>query len=242
MDLISLLIPMFDSIPDARKTITLLRDAFHHMEDLADSDLNNMVVALLQVLDIAERAGVKDQVLLPDEISHIGEQGLTLIDNLVYLLASHNLEFDRRDLEQVALVIAQWVITHQGQLTQIQSIVDGLAYLANALKDKSMLAQMANFMGQVANACSDQIKYDLDNSDPFRPWLVLNINSGIVATRSQNLEIMRNVFTELIQMLPMDAPGFFKEGMSEMIKLNYPEPVRELVQEFYERTKLPAVH
>jgi len=30
--------------------------------------------------------------------------------------------------------------------------------------------------------------------------------------------------------------------MSEIVKLNYPEPVYELMQEFYEQTKLPAVH
>jgi len=242
MDRIPVIIPMFDSIPEARKKITQLRDAYQQKEEFSDSELNSMITALLHVLEITEHADIKDQVLQPEEISDIGEQGLILIDNLVYQLTSHNLEFDRRDLEQVALVIARWVIAHQGRLTQIQSIVDGLAYLANALKDKSMLAQLVNFMAQVVNACSDQIKYDLDNSDPFRPWLVLNINCGIVATRSQNLEIIRNVYTDLIQVLPMDAPRFFKEGMSEMVKLNYPESVREVVQEFYERTKLPAIH
>ena len=40
----------------------------------------------------------------------------------------------------------------------------------------------------------------------------------------------------------MDAPGFFEEGMSEMVRLNYPETVRKLMQEFYNQSKLPVIH
>ena len=53
---------------------------------------------------------------------------------------------------------------------------------------------------------------------------------------------MNAVFPDLIQAIPMDAPGFFKEGMSEMVRLNYPEQICELMQKFHDKTKLPAVH
>ena len=53
---------------------------------------------------------------------------------------------------------------------------------------------------------------------------------------------MRQVFGELIVAIPMDAPDFFKEGMAEMVRLNYPDSVRELMQEFCDRTALPPVH
>ena len=237
---------MFDSINEARKTITVLKDSLAREDvfkgDGTDTEVFRLLGALQQMFDIAEAVEQQGRALTADEISDIGEQGLTLIDNLVYTLASQNLGSYRQDVEQVALIIAQWVITHHGRLNNIQSVVDGLAYLANALQDHAMLAQLAIFIGQVAQACSDVIQHDLDNSNPARPWRVLNLNRGIVATRSHDLELMRTVFTALIQALPLDAPGFFKEGMSEMVRLNYPQPVHELMQEFYEKTKLPAVH
>jgi len=233
---------MFDSIPEARKTITALRDGLERKGEPGDAEIFHIITALQQVFDIAEAVDAQDQTLKTDEITDIGEQGLVLIDDLVFKLTSQAFESEKQDVEQVALVIAQWVIMHQGSLTNIQSIVNALAYLANALQDKAALSQLAAFMGQVAHACSDAIKHDLDNSNPMRPWRIMNINRGIVATRSHDLDLIRNVFAELIEAIPMDAPEFFKEGMSEMVQQNYPQPVREVMQEFYERTKLPAVH
>jgi len=233
---------MFDSINEAKKTITVLKHALERKGEHTDPEVFGIISALQQMFDIAAAADQQDQRLTPSEITKIGEQGLRLIDTLVYKLASQDLELHVQDIEQVALVIAQWIIAHHGQLTNIQSVVDGLAYLANALRDKAALSELATFMGQVAQACNDVIKRDLDNSNPSRPWRILNINRGIVVTRSHNLEQMNSVFIDLIQAIPMDAPRFFQEGMSEMVKLNYPEQVRELMQEFYEQTKLPAVH
>jgi len=233
---------MFESINEARKAINALRDTLTRKAEGIDNETFAMIAALQQVLDIAEAADQQAQTLNPDEITDIGGQGLTLIDNLVLLLAAKSLVSEKQDIEQVALVIAQWVITHHGVLKNIQSVVDGLAYLANALHDKAALSRMAVFMGQVAHACHAILRHDLDNSNPARPWRVLNINRGIVATRSQDLDIMNAVFTDLIRAIPMDAPEFFSEGMLEMMRQNYPERVCEVVQEFYERTKLPVIH
>ena len=233
---------MFDSFREAGKIIAALKSTLEHKGKEADSEVLGAMTALQQVFDIAQAVDEQDEMLTPDEISDIGEHGFVLIEDLVYKLAAQKLETAKQDIEQVSLTLAQWVITHHGVLNNIQSVVDGLAYLANALQDKATLAQLADFMGQVAQSCSTLIQHDLDNSNPDRPWRILNINRGIVATRSHDLDVMAGAFADLIQRLPMDAPGFFKEGMSEMVRLNYPEPVRDLMQEFYDRTKLPAVH
>ncbi len=233
---------MFDSFPEARKILSSLKSTLEHKDKATAMESLHAISALQQVFDIAEAVAQQDPTLSVDEITDIAEQGFALIDQLVDILATKKLMTEKQDIEQAGLTLAQWVITHHGVLTNIQPVVDGLAYLANALQDKPTLAKLAKFMGQVAQASSVIIRHDLDNSNPARPWRVLNINRGIVATRSHDLDVMANVFDELILRLPMDAPGFFKEGMSEMVRLNYPDPVRELMQEFYERTKLPAVH
>jgi len=53
---------------------------------------------------------------------------------------------------------------------------------------------------------------------------------------------MNAVFPELIKAIPLDAPDFFNEGMSEMLRLNYPEKVTTLMREYHQLSKLPAVH
>ncbi len=233
---------MFDSIQEAQKAIHSSRDDLKRKSVPDDDSVFDLLLGLQQVLEIAVASEHKAQALTPREVSDIGDRGLSLVDNLVLNLMEKNLLTEKQDIEQVALVIAQWVIDHHGVLNNIQSVVDGLAYLANAVHDKVILAQIAVFMGQVAYACNVILKHDLDNSKLTRPWRVLNINRGIVATRSHDLEIIAVVYADMIRNIPLDAPDFFSEGMSEMVRQNYPDSVRDVVQEFYEQTKLPVIH
>lgn len=226
---------MFDSIKEAKIALAPVMQG-------ASPDTARNVEALLQVLEIAEAAESKSDVLSQVEITDIGEQGLALIDDLTFKLASQQREAERQQVEQVSLVIAQWVITHRGDLTNIQSVVNSLAQLSNTISDPTQLTQLVTFMGLVAQACSEAIKRDLDNANPARPWRVLNMNRGITATRSHDLDLMRATFPELIAAIPMDAPDFFKEGMAEMVRLNYPESVQELIKEFYTRSTKPVAH
>lgn len=198
--------------------------------------------ALKQIFDVVIAVAKQSQEFKPEETTDIGEKGLTLFDNLVYELAAKNLNSEKLEAEQISLVLAQWVINHGGVLTVLQTVVDGLAHLSNSLQDKEDLTSLLHLITQIVHACSDPIKHDIDTSNMYRPWRILNINRGIVATRTHNLDIMNEVFPELIQAIPLDAPGFFKEGMSEMARLNYPEPVRYLMQEYYDRTASPPVH
>ena len=160
---------MFDSINEAKKTITVLKHTLQRKGENTDTEVFGIISALQQMLDIAEAVDQQEQVLSPKEINEIGENGLKLIDNLVYKFATQDLNLHVQDVGQVALVVAQWIISHHGRLTNIQSVVDGLAYLANALRDKAALSQFATFINEVAHACSDAIKRDLDNSNPSRP-------------------------------------------------------------------------
>ena len=233
---------MFSSVADALKIIDGLKEALKRDDGCSDFEVYRMLDMLHQIFVIIVAVNKKEEKLSPDEITDIGTQGLLLIDNLVYKLMAQNLDDYKQEAEQVALTIAHWVIKHKGELAQIQSVVDGLAFMANAVDDKVSLLQLSTFMNQVAHACSDTIQHDLDNSDPSRPWRTLNMNRGIVATRTHDLDIMNSVFTDLIKAIPLDAPMFFKEGMAEMERLNYPQPVRDLMQAFYDRVQLPAMH
>ncbi|MEE8388207.1 MAG: hypothetical protein V3R65_06510 [Acidiferrobacterales bacterium] len=229
----------FKNLQESRKALNAMNSA---LQSKLDENTLKIFLALNQIFDIVIAVEKKPQDFKPEETTDIGEKGLTLFDNLVYELAAKQLNSEKLEVEQISLVLAQWVIDHGGVLTVLQTVVDGLAHLSNSLKDKEDLTSLLHLITQIVHACSDPIKHDIDTSNMFRPWRILNINRGIVATRTHNLDIMNRVFPELIQALPLDAPGFFKEGMAEMVRLNYPAPVRHLMQEYYNRTVSPPVH
>ena len=66
----------------------------------------------------------------------------------------------------------------------------------------------------------------------LRPWRVLNLNYGIVATRSHQPELIEQAYDALIANLPQDARQFFKEGKQQMDLVGYPEEVREVVERY----------
>jgi len=201
------------------------------VDNMADNPAQ-VLASLQQLRDII--TGNTDE-LDAGEVTEIGEYGMQLLGNTSQLLQRLN----DVDLQQkngiLAVSIALWVGAQGGQINMLEPLVDTLAWLANHLEDETSLAELSDILGSLMNACSIAISSDLDNTNPGRPWRVLNINRGIVATRSYNVDLMREAFDTLIRNLPQDTAGFFAQGMSEMERLGYPDHVREVMQEYADR-------
>ena len=93
-------------------------------------------------------------------------------------------------------------------------------------------------MGELIGAVSIQTKFDFDNTGQGHPWRVLNINRGIIATRSHDTSLMEHAFDELIQNFPEDAESFFKQGMEQMEELDYPDHVRAVMSRYFQQSKV----
>jgi hypothetical protein len=111
--------------------------------------------------------------------------------------------------------------------------VDALAIVANNTADASELESLSGIMGEIAAAVSPVIREDLEKINPGRPWRVLLLNNGIVATRSHNPDIMEAAFAVLTRHLPEDAARFFTEGMEQMEALDYPPQVRKVMEKYH---------
>jgi hypothetical protein len=171
------------------------------------------------------RAGVED-------ITELGEYGFRLQENLTSLV-------DRAELKDalagLTVDLALWVAAHGGRLDSIEALVDALALIANRTSEPRELGRLSEAMGRLIDAVSPLIREDLEKMNPGRPWRVLLLNRGIVATRSHDPERMEEAFDLLIRHLPEDAAGFFSAGMQQMEALDYPAQVRRVMEKYHRR-------
>jgi hypothetical protein len=201
--------------------------------------------AINQFLAVIVRIDKEEGAVGPvgnDDVTQLGDYGMTLLTDLAAWAGQLNLPVPRQDLEIVTLAAADWIMRHEGQIRTLDPVVNALANFANRMHDPSALEPLTLIMGRVAQASAKFIKQDLEKTNPGRPWRVLHLNRGIVATRTHNPVIMEQVFEDLVRYLPEDAPAFFAEGLQQMEALNYPQPVRQVMGRYFDRWTRPRMH
>ena len=207
-----------------------------YFDDAYQSAFDQLMKALEQFFDVTStvnQQAADDQIISSTEATEIGDHGFILLLKLVNLMEKLDLPHKRKEIEQISLIFARWVIHFNGQLKHIEPIVNAFAHSANSMKEKKSLLALIELMDMVVDASSDEIKHDLESSNIYRPWRLLHINRGIVATRTHDADIMKKVFDEMILYLPQDAASFFSEGMQEMDALDYPPNVQKVIEEYF---------
>lgn len=176
------------------------------------------------------------------EMSEIGDHGLMLLDAACDLAESLNLKYQKSQMSAIMVVVALWVARHGGKLRTLETVVDTMADFGNSTSDTQALTALCEIMGEIVRAASNELRFDFDNQHPGRPWRVLNINRGIIATRTRNPRIMEVVFDELIRNVPDDAKDFFETGMQQVDELDYPGIVREVMVRYHRQQRPPVLH
>lgn len=225
------------SLDDAReyfkKLPAELTDYFDDAYQIAFDQLMQALKQFFEVTSTINQQASDDHIISSTEATEIGDHGFILLLKLVDLMEKLDLPHRRREIEQISLIFARWVIHFNGQLKHIEPVVNAFAHSANNMKDKKSLFALEELMSMVVDASSDEIKHDLESSNLYRPWRLLHINRGIVATRTHDSDIMKKVFDEMILYLPREAASFFSEGMQEMDALDYPPNVRKTIEEYF---------
>jgi hypothetical protein len=108
--------------------------------------------------------------------------------------------------------------------------------------ESDALIKLHKIAEKITNSTDKMIKTDINKSEPGHPWRILNLNHGIIATRTHNIDIMNTVFEQLLQRLPDDAANFFADGMKQMVIIGYPEHVKHVMEQFYQLTNNPTLH
>lgn len=222
-----------------------LVDAFEDQGGDASSDPRVLLRALSDLFDglrQLEHAEPEQEIPATEptpstftDIGSLGSHGIDLLARLVGLTGTLLTPQRARAIGELALPLACWIARHGGELDDLGPVVNGAADLANRLEQPSELGELYGLLTEVVNAVNPQVSQDTASADPNRPWRILLINRAIVATRSHQPVLMEEAFESVAEYLPDEAPTFFREGMEQMDALNYPTPVRAVMQRFHER-------
>ena len=172
----------------------------------------------------------------------LGEFAVELLGKAARLVPAQ----DPARSEQLALLrigFAHWVLRQGGAIQRLEPIVDDLAMLANRADTPAVLADIGHVMLDLVDRATPEQRQDLEAGNPGRPWRLLHLNLGIVATRSRHPELMEQAFKRLVQHLPQDAPQFFHQGMQQLQRGDYPESVRSIMSDYFQQwAGKPALH
>ena len=196
-----------------------------------------LIKAAEQSIDLMERVNAdknhtQHEPLTEKDVSKIGDYVLYLLDELAIVAAHRGLQDAMMQLHRLSLPAAVWIYQHGGKLEKLDIVVNAVASFANEIKDEKQLAQLCRAVTQVVNVVADDIRRDLEATNPMRPWRILNINWGIIATRSHDDKLMEDVFDQMVINIPADAKKFFSEGMQQMDIIGYPDNVRAVMEKY----------
>jgi hypothetical protein len=243
----AVLVPLPEAVIRLRRATNEIREVYGAKPPATARAIapDQVVEALEQFLTIAQRLDRGEREtgpMLKDDVSRLGEYGLSMLSELITCADQLDLPGLRLPLDESTLAVADWIIRHDGELRTLEPIVNALAALANRTHARPELGELERFMGRVIQSTASTMRQNRDGAAAGQPWRLLHLNRGIVATRTHNPEVMEQAFDDIVRHLPDDAPVFFAEGMEQMVALNYPPQVRAVVTRFYERFTRRAMH
>ena len=219
------------------EAIDELLPALKAVDSKASATALDLIQAMERNIDVMDRTradfhSAKESALKNDDINQIGDYALTLLDELSNVAAIQNMHQSMLLLNKLSIPVAVWIAEHGGKISKLDVIVNAIASYANELTDSKHLAIFCDAIRKVVFSVTDEIKMDMEATNPMRPWRILNLNWGIIATRSHNVEMMEMAFDQLIKNIPADARQFFKEGMQQMEVVNYPDHVKAVMKKY----------
>lgn len=219
-----------------RELATQLSDAWEstsRSREEADAP-TQLSQAMLQLIDLLRHIENEElpQQGNPTEINTLSEYGLHLLDELAQCAAGLEQPALAEELEQLSLPYAVWIARQGGEIRHLEPVVNALARLANQANRPAAMATLYAVCCELVEAASPTLE-ESAAQDPQHPWRLLLLNRAIVATRSHNPELMEPAFDAVVEHLPGDAQGFFAEGMEQMVVIDYPDHVRELMRRYF---------
>ncbi len=231
-------------------TLGKIRTHIESHPDSANLDtFHNLQQSFAELFNIAQVIGSR-----PDNTHNIAQQAddgnteplaeyalnlLSSVEHYQGLVGSDDIAID---IDELIINIGMWCAATFTDLRSVEPIINAFSRIANQINDTEHLAHLYYTMDEIAEKVDYTLKQDMDTTNSGRPWRVLNLNMGIVATRSHDAQLIDIAYEKLMRRLPADAENFFAEGMQQMDILGYPAHVRAVVEKYYSMTKQKTIH
>lgn len=196
-----------------------------------------LIEAITQCMDIAARnaaASPADEgqttALEPAEVEEIGTHALECISDLTLWAYQLGLENERDAIEDLAFDFARWIVRHEGAISVLEPVVNTLARRANSAHDSADLVELCAAAREVLEHVAPRLR-NHDDAGAEQPWRILNLNCAIIATRSQQPELMQAAYDLLEHHLPHECAAFYGEGVRQAEKRVYGQHVRDIMRE-----------
>jgi len=229
----------------AEHALTKLISAYQShpvLDEAGPETLGRSLDQFFDILDTIEHQSGGTEQVKQGNMVELADHGLELMHELNDWAVKLECDEAQQIFTGLPIPVALWCARQHMSLSQLDPVVNALSKLANSTQDAFLLGQISDSVDVIIDAVTPQIKQDLDKSNPGRPWRMLNLNHGIVATRTHDPKRMEAVFEQLLYRLPEDAPDFFREGMQQMDIVGYPAYVRSVMEKYYELTNKPTLH
>lgn len=185
--------------------------------------------AVRQCLDICQRVDAEEDPMPLEDVDEIGTHALECLSDLGLWAYQLQLDNERKMIEDLALDMAGWIAEHGGQIAVLEPVVNALARQANATQDPVALSRLFDQACSII-ACAAPGVADATDLAAMQPWLTLHFNCAIIATRTQQPDLMNAAYDLLEEHLPQHCAVFYEEGCRESKKPVYGGHVQEMLQ------------
>jgi hypothetical protein len=183
--------------------------------------------AITQCLEIATD-DAQEGMLNAEEAAQVGTHALECISDLALWAFQLGLDQERCVIEDLALDFARWMARCGARISVLEPVVNTLARRANATRDPAQLVPLMEAAREV-----------IEHADPVStvaavsggPWQILNFNLAIIATRTQQPQLMQAAFDLLEHNLPDACPAFYAEGLRQAEQKACAPHVRDIMRQ-----------
>lgn len=182
------------------------------------------------------------QPLSSEEISELGDHGLSLIETLSEWAGNLELTQEEQQLRAVMIIVSLWIARHGGYLSSLSTVVDTLAQIANKTDDTKVLKELSFVMGELISAVHNDVRYARHHEEQREIWRILNINRGIIAARTNDPRVIETVFDQLVLNIPTEAAEFFEKNLQKMDTLACSAHTQSIMQRYFFRYSQRVLH
>lgn len=167
------------------------------------------------------------------DLDRLGDHVVDLMQRLGQSTGELGAESEARELDGLLLALACCLVRSGGELSRLQPVVDAATKCADRERDPAQMRLLFHMTDDIARGLSPRFSGSPEGGEDFEQWRALLITRAVIATRTLEPALMEQAFDALLEELPADAPGFFREGLRRMALANYPSAVREVMHRYH---------